>query len=110
MIGSQRRVFKGIPVCPGLASGRLIPVTWPETGRDSLRDIIAFVPDLRTDLVILLTQCVGIVARTGGALSHGAILVRELNIPCAIIDIPKKIADERTAVLLDGGRGTLEMC
>ena len=105
---SHSRILRGMPVCPGTAAGYLVPVTSPSTVPADLQGAIALIPALRTDLVVQLWQCKGIVARAGGLCCHGASVIRELGIPCVVVDVPQELSTKRAEVLLNGSNGVLE--
>ena len=96
----------GIGVSPGFARGRVQVLRgWQSITRID-RDTIWVLPYLDPSLTHLFARAGGLIAQTGGQLSHGAIVAREYGIPVAIdIDGATRRLRDGQQVQLDGTRG-----
>ena len=99
---TRPRQLQGQPAAPGLATGRA-------RGLRSAADLGAFRPGdvlicdaIEPTMTHLVPLCAAIVERRGGMLIHGAIIARELGIPC-VNGVPRAL--ERLA---DGDRVTVD--
>ena len=104
------RAVKGIGVSPGVVEGRALVVTDPaEPGAISTDDIlICHTTDPSwASLFFLVSACV---IDVGGPMSHGAIVARELGVPC-VINTRDGTRQLQTGDLLrvDGTAGTVEV-
>ncbi|MGA1624930.1 MAG: PEP/pyruvate-binding domain-containing protein, partial [Prochlorothrix sp.] len=102
--------LQGIGASRGQAEGVIRVVqnlqTWPEIDRNT----ILVVPYTDAGWAPLLAQAAGVIAETGGRLSHGAIVAREYGIP-AVMGIERATTRLQTGqrVRLDGYQGTVTL-
>ncbi|MDX2241191.1 MAG: PEP-utilizing enzyme, partial [Leptolyngbyaceae cyanobacterium bins.302] len=102
--------LQGIGASAGLVEGRVKIVLslrdLPQVGRDT----IVVVPYTDSGWAPLLAQAGGLIAETGGRLSHGAIVAREYRIP-AVMDIhhATQLLQDGQLVRLDGQQGIVEI-
>ena len=94
---------RGIAAGPGTARGplRILPTDSP-TG-----DAVLVVPDPDPRWVRSLVGARAVVLRTGGALSHLAMVARDLGLPCVVL--PDLDLPDGTEVTVDGTRGVLRV-
>ncbi len=92
--GPLRRLRRSGP--PNPESGHALP----ESGW------VAFVPDADTGWLARLRGASALVLGSGGALSHLAMVARELGLPCVVV--PDLDVPDGTRVRVDGDRGTVE--
>lgn len=64
--------------------GRGVLVEWPEDETPKVAGAVVLLSDLDTR-VSLLVEASAIVSEAGGVTSHGAVLARELQIPCVVV-------------------------
>ncbi|WP_204139172.1 glycerol-3-phosphate acyltransferase [Halomicronema sp. CCY15110] len=100
----------GLPVCPGQVRGAL---RWLKAVPD-LRALppatILVVPYLKASEIPGLRQLgvTGLIAETGGQLSHGAVVAREYGLPTVVLQRGRDRLQSRQTVRLDGGTGTID--
>ncbi|HUR72977.1 MAG TPA: PEP-utilizing enzyme [Sporichthya sp.] len=101
-------VVSGIPVTPGVVTGRARVVRDPETddGPEPGEILVCRTTDPSWAAVLIISAA--LVIDIGGPISHGAIVARELGIPCVIgtRDGTAKIADG-DLIEVDGTAGTV---
>jgi pyruvate,water dikinase len=106
-----RRRVEGVGVSPGIVEGRAVVIVDPATSGDAVQpgDIVVC-PWTDPSWAPTMLVSSGFVIDTGGALSHGAIIARELGVPCVIgaVDATKRL---RTGDLIrvDGAAGTVDI-
>src|SRR5262249_30171872 len=97
-----------IPVTPGVVTGRARVVRDPETddGPEPGEILVCRTTDPSWAAVLIISAA--LVIDIGGPISHGAIVARELGIPCVIRtrDGTAKIADG-DLIEVDGSAGTV---
>ena len=100
------KTLQGIGASPGLARGRVQVLRgWQSITRID-RETIWVLPYLDPSWTHLFARAGGLIAQTGGQLSHGAIVAREYGIPAAIdIDGATRRLRDGQRVQLDGTRG-----
>jgi phosphohistidine swiveling domain-containing protein len=99
--------LEGIRGSPGIARGRARIVRDPADVRRALsKDDILVVPFTDVGWTPLFPRIGGIVAETGGQLSHSAIIAREYGLP-AVVDIQRAthIIRDGQPITVDGNRG-----
>ncbi len=104
------RRYQGVGASPGRVEGR-VKVLRNLTALPPLdRSLILVVPYTDAGWAPVLAQAGGLIAATGGCLSHGAIIAREYAIP-AVMDIQEAMAifEDGQLVRLDGERGVVEI-
>ena len=101
-------IVTGIPVTPGVVTGRARVVLDPETdeGPEPGEILVCRTTDPSWAAVLIISAA--LVIDIGGPISHGAIVARELGIPCVIgtRDGTVKIADG-DLIEVDGSAGTV---
>jgi pyruvate,water dikinase len=101
-------VVHGIPVTPGVVTGRARVVRDPEIddGPEAGEILVCRTTDPSWAAVLIISAA--LVIDIGGPISHGAIVARELGIPCVIgtRDGTTKIADG-DLIEVDGSAGTV---
>jgi pyruvate, water dikinase len=102
--------LRGIPASPGRVEGRIKVVTTLQQSDEIDRHTILVVPYTDSGWTAILASAGGIIAEVGGALSHGAIVAREYNIP-AVMDVSNATDRLRDGqrVRLDGQLGIVEV-
>ncbi len=101
--------LRGIPGSPGQASGPAYVVRSPEDFAACPPGAILVVRATTPAWTALFARAVGIIAESGGPLSHGAIAAREHGIPAvmAVRGAMQSLANGQM-LLVDGGRGTVQ--
>ncbi len=101
--------LRGIPGSPGRATGPAYVVRSPEDFAACPAGAILVVRATTPAWTALFARAAGIVAESGGPLSHGAIAAREYGIPAvmAVRGAMQRLPSGRT-LLVDGSRGTIE--
>jgi phosphohistidine swiveling domain-containing protein len=104
-------VIEGMPVVPGTVEGRARLVTDPKADQPPLEpgEILVCRTTDPSWVTVFLTAS-ALVIDVGGAISHGAIVARELGIPCVIntLDGTSRIRDGQR-IRVDGGTGLVEV-
>jgi len=97
--------WQGTGVSPGIGVGRARVIAAGETLTLEPGEVLV-TPVLDAALGPLLASAAGAVAEIGGLLSHGAVVARELGVPC-VVDIRDATRRLRTGerVLVDGSSG-----
>lgn len=102
--------LRGIGGSAGRAEGRILVLTDWRNVPEIDRSIILVVPYTDSGWAPLLARAGGLIAETGGQLSHGAIVAREYGIP-AVMDITHATQRFRNGqqVRIDGQQGVVEL-
>lgn len=103
-------VVAGIPVTPGVAQGIARVVRDPETDEGPAPGEILVCRTTDPSWAAVLIVAAALVIDIGGPISHGAIVARELGIPCVIgtRDGTTRISDG-DLIRVDGSAGTVEV-
>jgi pyruvate,water dikinase len=102
----EQDVLKGIGVSGGEGVGQLID--WVEMTPTDFVGRVVLLNEL-DDRVASLVEASGIVSLRGGITSHGAVLARELQIPCVVVSEPEAIKSLLGhQVVVDGWDGTIK--
>ncbi len=101
----SQNVFKGIPCSKGVISGS---VQYIENPKDDVTSPIVLFPNASPTFTHHFRKAKGLIFLVGSALSHGAIVAREMGVPAAVIDVELEDIKGRE-VELDGGKGTLKI-
>jgi len=91
----------------GVAEGLALVVERPDQVPAEARDYILVCPSTDPAYTAAMSRARGLVVETGGALSHGAIVARELGLP-ALANIPIERIRSGQKLRLDGEKGTLQ--
>jgi pyruvate,water dikinase len=101
----------GIPGSPGVVEGRARILGSPYDFRPGQGDNeILIVPFMDIGWTPLFSSIAGIVAETGGQLSHSAIIAREFGLPAVVgVRQATKIIRQGQTISIDGGRGIVHL-
>jgi pyruvate,water dikinase len=105
-MGESPRQLVGQPAAPGLATGRVHKVRdAQDLGRFHAGEVLVC-DAIQPTMTHLVPLACAIVERRGGMLIHGAIIARELGIPC-VNGIPHavELLEEGDIVTVDGYLG-----
>ncbi|MFN2245205.1 MAG: PEP/pyruvate-binding domain-containing protein [Anaerolineae bacterium] len=100
-------ILEGISGSSGLAEGRARIILDPIQARFAFSsDDILIIPFADTSWTPLFCGVGGVVAETGGQLSHSAIVAREYGLP-AVVNVKNatRLIHEGQAIVVDGNRG-----
>ena len=102
-------VLRGIGVSPGIVEGRARVLLRPDAS-DFRPDEILVAPTTDPSWSSIMFVSAGLVMDIGGALSHAAMVARELGVPC-VVSTGNGTRAIRTGDLIriDGRRGTVEV-
>lgn len=102
--GEASAATSGAGLSPGVAEGTAwrpaSPSEAPPPGS------ILLIPSLDPSWTLLFSRVRGVVTARGGQLSHGAIVARELGVPCVLWPEAQALAPG-TRLSIDGSQGTL---
>ncbi len=93
------------PIATGSGSGPARIVHSPDSARDLGRGYVLVCPSTDPSWTPLFINAAALILERGGALSHGAVVARELGIPAVVLDGATRILSESEAVSVDGARG-----
>lgn len=101
-------VLRGVAVGSGRATGPVRRVRTPADGAMLQPGDVLLAPSTDPAWTPLFLRAAALVVETGGFMSHGAIVARELGIP-AVVNLPGALALLRDGerVQVDGGSGTV---
>lgn len=104
------QILQGIPASHGQVEGRVKVLRNFEFLPEVNQETILVVPYTDSGWTLLLGQAGGLIAETGGRLSHGAIIAREYGIP-AVMNVHNAtcILKDEQWVRVDGSRGLVEV-
>jgi pyruvate,water dikinase len=102
-------VVRGIGVSPGVVEGRARVLLQPDFAQVQAGEILV-TPTTDPSWSSVMFISIGLVVDIGGALSHAAIVARELGIPC-VVNTKHGSQMLRTGdlVRIDGSQGTIEI-
>jgi pyruvate,water dikinase len=83
-VAQPGEVLTGLPACPGVATGTARVISDPSEATDLLPGEILVAPMTDPGWTPLFTSAEAVVVNVGAALSHAAIVSRELGIPCVL--------------------------
>jgi len=106
---NKKIILRGIPASPGKAEGRvrILPSVEDAEKKFKAGDIIV---THMTDpnWVIYMKKAKAIITNSGGALSHAAIVSRELGIPCIVgTKIATDILKDNMTIIINGEEGII---
>src|SRR5262249_49057706 len=95
-----------VPLSPGVAQGPALVLHEPVHGPHPTQPYILVCPSTNPAWVPLFVHACGLIMETGGVLSHGAIVAREVRVP-AVAGLPGILRRLRSGqiVRLDGSGG-----
>ncbi|NUN49195.1 MAG: hypothetical protein HUU15_10245, partial [Candidatus Brocadiae bacterium] len=97
----------GTGLAPGTAQGTaLLPDSIAACSPAA--DAVLVLPDLDPAWTLLFTRVRAVVTERGGMLSHGAIVARELGVPCVCVPDARARFREGMRLRVDGDAGTAE--
>jgi phosphohistidine swiveling domain-containing protein len=100
----------GLAVCPGVVEGRVQVLLNPDDGDDFDPGDILVCGFTDPGWMMLINLSGAMVIDVGGALSHGAIVARELGIPTVINTVDgTRLLRTGDRVRVDAGAGTVEL-
>jgi pyruvate,water dikinase len=101
-------VLCGVPVAPGVVEGRVRVVTDPAAADPQPGEVLVC-HTTDPSWASLFPLVAAVVIDIGGPLSHGAIIARELGLPCVInTRTGTRVLRTGERVRVDGGRGRVE--
>jgi len=100
--------WPGVAAAPGHASGSACVLVTPHDGRQLKRGDVLVAPSTDPGWTPLFLRATAVVMETGGYLSHGAVVARELGLPAVVNvrDAMRTIANG-DALEVDGDTGTV---
>jgi phosphohistidine swiveling domain-containing protein len=105
-VGESPRQLVGQPAAPGLATGQVQRVREPEDLGRFRAGAVLVCDAIQPTMTHLVPLACAIVERRGGMLIHGAIIARELGIPCVNgIANAVELLEEGEVVTVDGYLG-----
>jgi phosphohistidine swiveling domain-containing protein len=82
----QRKLIRIFLISPGVAQGKVVYLERNKRPLASYRGKVVVVHDLdASEIIVKLGKPSGVIAEVGGAMAHGAVLLREYNIPSAVL-------------------------
>ncbi len=107
---TRKKIFHGIPVSSGTAEGNVRIVADKASFRSFKKNEILVTPFLTPDYASVVHRAAGVVADVGALMSHAAVVVRELHIPCLVgTKDAANILQNGDRVRLDAQRGIVEV-
>ncbi|MBN1385495.1 hypothetical protein JW968_00790 [Candidatus Woesearchaeota archaeon] len=98
--------IKGMCACPGIATGIVKLIFFPEDMSKMEQGNILVSPATNPDVVPAMKKAAAIITDAGGVTSHAAIVSRELNVPCIIgTKIATKVLKDEDLVEVDAVKG-----
>lgn len=102
--------LRGVGASPGIVEGVVRVVLDPVTDQFEQGEILVC-PTTDPGWVPQMASAAAIIVDIGGAMSHGAIIARELGLPCVMgTEIGTKVLSTGEVVRVDGGRGIVTRC
>ncbi|MEM9275810.1 MAG: PEP-utilizing enzyme, partial [Cyanobacteria bacterium P01_F01_bin.143] len=108
---SSQKKLTGIGASSGQIEGRIkVILNYQEIANEINKDIILVVPYTDAGWSPILARAGGLIAESGGSLSHGAIIAREYKIP-AVMDVTyaTQLLHDGDRVKLNGKAGIIEI-
>ncbi|ODT61214.1 hypothetical protein ABS71_17005 [bacterium SCN 62-11] len=100
------RQEQGTPLSWGVVEGRALVVERPEQVPDGESDYILVCPSTDPAYTAAMSRACGLVVETGGVLSHGAIVARELGLP-AVANLSIALFRKGQRLRVDGQKGSV---
>ncbi len=106
LVGGDR--LAGFPIASGSGRGPVRVVLSPDQVEGELgRGYILVCPSTDPSWTPLFVNAAGLVLERGGALSHGAVVAREMGIPAVVIDGATTLLTPGEVVAIDGDHGAV---
>jgi pyruvate,water dikinase len=100
------RQLVGQPAAPGLATAKVCRIIAPDDIKRFRAGEVLVCDAIQPMMTHLVSLAAGIVERRGGMLIHGAIIAREMQIPCVNgIDRAVDLLEDGDLVTVDGHLG-----
>jgi len=105
---TKPRQIVGQPASPGVATGKIRKITGPESFAGFRAGEVLLCDAIQPMMTHLVPLAAAVIERRGGMLIHGAIIARELGIPCAngVVDAMSLLRDG-DLVTVDGHFGII---
>lgn len=108
--GARLEELSGLPVAPGVVEARARVVTDPDTGIDIEPGEVLVCNTTDPSWASYFLVASALVIDIGGAMSHGAIVARELGVPCVInTRVGTKAIRTGDLLRVDGGAGEVRV-
>lgn len=109
-VGNGDGEFVGKPASAGSVMGRVVVAETLEDALERVSEGDILVTKMTTPAwTLLFARLGGLIIATGSVLSHGAVVARELDLPCIVLrDALSKVGDG-SWVELDGGEGVVKI-
>lgn len=105
-MSEKKIILKGIPANAGIVEGRVIVILNPSECFKMKEGNILVAPATNPLFTPAIIKASAIVTNLGGALSHAAIVARELNIPAVVgTNEATKILQDNMSIIVDGKKG-----
>jgi pyruvate,water dikinase len=98
---------EAFPISPGVAEGPARIVFDPLADQVEGEGFILVCPSTDPSWTPLFARAAGLVLECGGALSHGAVVARELGLPAVVLPEATRLLQEGESVRVDGTRGVV---
>lgn len=102
--------LSGIPVSPGIFTGRVVVLSSPEEGHILKNGDILVTEGTNPAWTPLFLKIGGLIMETGGSISHGSVVAREYGLPAVagVIDATRKLKNGQI-VKVNGETGFVEL-
>ncbi len=97
--------WQGFGISSGRGSGLVAVLDDPEQGADLVSGYVLVCRSTDPSWTPLFVNASGIVLERGGALSHGAVVAREMGIPAVVLSDARQLLKSSEMVSVDGGSG-----
>ena len=104
-INNQADCWSAFPVASGICSGPASIVLDPTQVNDLPENYILVCPSTDPAWTPLFINASGLILERGGALSHGAIVAREMGLPSVVLENATKLFKNGEIISIDGNRG-----
>lgn len=104
-VGGDR--LAAFPIAPGSAGGIARIVNSPDSTRDLGSDYVLVCTTTDPSWTPLFTRARALVIERGGALSHGAVVARELGLPAVVLPGATRLLRDGEPIWVDGHTGAL---
>jgi pyruvate,water dikinase len=97
--------WRGFSISPGKGKGPVAVLESPEQGSELPAGFILVCRSTDPSWTPLFMRAAGVVLECGGALSHGAVVAREMGIPAVVLPGATQTLKDGETVSVDGDRG-----